>query len=145
MALRKSRRITCRFSLKALMLLIVFAAVVLVSWKPLAIALNRYRLGQASRSSDTDSQIMHTKALANLGFYEERKFVFNHLVAGSRESRNLIADLQDLARNSQSNGGPFSLMGGYSPGDIDAITVWATPEQMIQAASIVEAYDIPLE
>ena len=143
MALQKSRLTRYQFSLKTLMLLVVLVAIALVTWKPLAIVYHRHRLHQAWQSSDTVSDLAHTRALVQLGFYEERQFVFKHVVVGSPESRALISDLRDFGGDLPLKDGLTSMMSGSSPGDIDAITIWVIPEHMSQAVSIVEAYDTP--
>ncbi len=89
-------------------------------------------------------QVSHLQALVRLDYYEERRFVFNHLVVGSPESRALLSDLVDVAGNLPSKDGLISLMGRDAQQDIGEITVWTKGEQnMSHVASIIGAYDTP--
>jgi hypothetical protein len=137
---RKSR---FQFSLKTLMLLITLAAVGFAVWRPLAVAYNLRMLDRTWQAENIDSHASHVEAFVRLGHYEERRFAFNHLVAGSPESRTLLASLRSFAGNLPSDESPVSMVSGYSPGQAHAITIWARPDQMSQLSSIVEAHDVP--
>jgi hypothetical protein len=135
MSLGKSKSKGFHLSLTMLITLLALVAIALASWKPIAIVYHRYCLDHAGHPSDpfsaAYSRASHIDRLAQLGFYEERIFVYQYPAMGSPEYRALKSDIADFA----SKYNPVALQ--IEKG---SLIVWETPERMSCVAPIIDTF-----